>query len=259
MLAPSALMKGIVARLLPTPFVDDRDIDKPARLARYGEQMAQVIYGPTRHGLVEEGSYLLATNPTVSTGFTQVAAQTTFVDTTPNMYLFNSENPASANAKSIYLDYIKMITTAAATAAASIHYALILDTVARALTTDNTLPMTLANPNGNTQTIVAPVVKWQNSATASVIAASSPSKRLVARGTLGGLNVAGDELTIVFGSTDVGANAGLTAVQATAVGHRASHSPAVIVGPGQSLVLHMWAPTSSASWNPEVEFGMWAR
>jgi hypothetical protein len=92
MLAPSALMKGNVARFLPSALTDDRDTDKPARLGRYGEQWAQVLYGPTTHGLVEEGSYLLATNPTVGTGFTQVAAQTAFSDTAPNLYIVNNES-----------------------------------------------------------------------------------------------------------------------------------------------------------------------
>jgi hypothetical protein len=259
MLAPSALVKGLVSRFLPTAFVDDRDSDKPVRLARYGEQVSQVIYGPTRHALVEEGSYILATNPTISTGMVWVAAQTAFSDTTPNFYIFNSETASNPNAKSIYLDYLKLITTAAATTATSFHYAWILDAVPRALGTDNTATITPVNPNGGASLVMTPVIKVQNSATASVITASSSAKRLVARGTLGGLNVAGDELTIVFGSTDVGANAGLTAAQAAAVGHRVTHSPAIIVPPGWSLTGHIWAPGSAASPAPEFEFGMWAR
>lgn len=202
---------------------------------------------------------MMVTNPTVSTGMTQVAAQTTFVDTTPNMYIYNPEVQSNPNAKSIYLDYIKMIATAAATAATAIHYAIVLDTVARNLSTDNTQSLTPVNPNGNASNILAPTVKWQNSATASVIVASSASKRLVGRGVLGGLNVAGDEMVIVFGSTDVGATAGLTAAQAAALSRRVSNSPGIVIGPGQSLVLHLWAPSSSASWNPELEIGFWAR
>lgn len=259
MLAPSALMKGIVARLLPTAFPDDRDSDKPVRLARYGEQISQIIYGPTRHGLVEEGSYLLATNPTISTGLVWVAAQTAFSDTAPNFYLFNTESASNPNAKSLYLDYLKLIATAAATGATAFHYAWILDAVNRSFTTDNTLVITPVNPNGGASNILAPVIKAQNSATVSALAASSTAKRLVGRGTLGGLNVVGDELTIVFGSTDVGANAGLTAAQAAAVGHRVSHSPAIIVPPGWSLTGHIWIVGSSASPAPEFELGLWAR
>lgn len=259
MLAPSALIKGIVARLLPTAFADDRDLDRPARLARYGEQIAQVLYGPTRHGLVEEGSYLLATNPVISTGMLNVAAQIAFSDTAPNFYIQNAENPASANAKSLYLDYLKLIATAAMTTATAIHYAIILDTVARAFSVDNTLVITPVNPNGNVPVISTPVIKAQNSATASTLAASSSAKRVVARGVLGGLNVAGDVMMIAFGTTDVGGHPGLTAAQAAALSRRVDSSPAIIVAPGQSLAIHLWAPGSAASMAPEFELGMFAR
>jgi len=259
MLAPSALVKGIVSRLLPTAWVDDRDADKPMRLARYGEQVAQVLHGPTRYALVEEGSYILATNPTISTGLTWVAAQTAFSDTAPNFYIFNPESTSNPAAKSIYMDYLKLITTTAATAATAFHYAWILDAVSRAITTDNTLTITPVNPNGGASVVITPVIKVQNSATVSVITASSSAKRLVGRGTLGGLNVAGDELEIVFGSTDVGANAGLTAAQAAAVGHRVSNSPGIIIPPGWSLTGHIWMPSSTASPAPEFELGMFAR
>lgn len=259
MLAPSALIKGIVARLLPSAFGDDRDTDKPARLGRYGEQYAQTIHGPTRYSLVEEGSYLLFTNPTISTGMAWVAAQTAFSDTAPNFYIYNNENAANPNAKYLYLDYLKLIATAAGTSATSWHYAWILDAVSRAFGTDNTLAITPVNPNGGAGNVMTPVVKVQNSATVSALAASSTAKRLVGRGTLGGLNVAGDEFRIVFGSTDVGANPGLTAAQAAAVGSRVTHSPGIIVPPGWSLTGHIWAPASAATITPEFELGMFAR
>lgn len=259
MLAPSALIKGIVARMLPSAFVDDRDSDKPARLGRYGEQIAQILYGPTRHGLVEEGCYLVATNPTISTGLAWVAAQTAFSDTAPNFYLYNNESAANPNAKSIYLDYLKLIATAVGTAATAWHYAFILDAVARAFGTDNTLAITPVNPNGGASNVITPTIKAQNSATVSALAASSAAKRLVGRGVLGGLNIAGDEMVIVFGSTDVGAHAGLTAAQAAALSRRVDHSPAIIIPPGWSLTGHIWAPSSSATITPEFELGMWAR
>lgn len=258
-MSTQALIKGIVSKFLPTPFGDDRDDDKPVRLGRYGEQIAHVMFGPTRHALVEEGSYILATSPTPSTGQTQVAAQTTFVDTTPSFYIYNPENPANPNAKTLWLDYIKMIATAAGTAATAWHYALVLDTVARAITTDNTLALTKVNPNGNCSPIIDPTVKWQNSTTASVIAASSAAKRIVGRGALGGLNIAADEMYIIFGSTDVGAHAGLTAAEAAAPSRRVSTEPMIGIAPGQSLTGHIWGPSSSASFNPEVQIGMYAR
>src|SRR6266850_2294965 len=114
MMSPSALVKGIVSRLLPSAFVDDRDLDRPVRLGRYGE-LNGLFAAPTRHQLAEEGSYMTATNPTISTGFTWVAAQTTFVDTAPNILIQNLEPIGDVKAKNVYLDFLKFIATQAAT------------------------------------------------------------------------------------------------------------------------------------------------
>lgn len=259
MLAPSALVKGIVAKLLPSPFGDDRDLDKPMRVTRYGEQVLQLNTPPTRHGLSEEGSYLIATNPTIDTGQAWVAAQTAFSDTAPNFYIYNPENAASSNAKSIYLDYLKLIATAVATSAVSVRYAFVLDTIARALTTDNTQTITPVNPNGNVSNLMTPVIKVQNNATASVIAASSSAKRIVGQGVLGGLPAIGDTYKILFGHPDTGMHSGLTAAQATAPRYSVDSTAPIIIGPGQSLTMHLWMPSSAATFTPVWEMGMWVR
>ena len=263
----SSLIKGLVARILPQANIDNPQIDVPPRLAKYGELYGQIALPPTSHSLCEEGSYMVATNPTVSTGLTQVAAQTTFVDTTPVFYIWNAENPADPAAKTLWLHYIKMMATAVGTAATSWHYAFVLDNVARALSTDNMLAIVPVNPGGaNGKSTIIPfggsgssIFKIQNSATASVIAASSPNKRLVARGVLGGLNIVGTEMVIVFGSTDIGGHAGLTAAEAAAPGRRIDNAPPVGIPPGFSLTGHLWGIASTAAFGPEVEIGMWAR
>lgn len=254
--SPAAFIRGLVAKALPNALSDDQSNDKPVRLLKYGEQ-AVLSCLPTRHMLADEGSYVLATNPTISTGLTWVAAQTAFSDTTPNFYLYNNE---AVGGKTLYLDYLKMIATAAGTAATAWHYAIIVDQVARAITTNHVLAITPTTPVSAVSLVgTAPTINAQNSATASVIAASSSASRIAARGVLGGLNVAGDEFVIVFGSTDVGAHPGLTAAQAAALSRRVDHSAAVGIGPGHSAVIHIWAPSSSASINPEFELGMFLR
>lgn len=247
-----------VSRIVPTPASPDGTL-LPPRSNKYGEVYGNTLIS-TRHALSDEGTYLLATNPTVSTGFTWVLAQTAFSDTTPNFYIYNGETPSNANSKSIYIDYLKLITTTAATASTAIHFAFILDTVARNLSTDNTQTITPVSPNGNTSIILLPTVKVQNSATASVIVASSPNKRIVSRGVLGGLNVVGDELQINFGSLDAGAQSATTAAEgAGQPGRRVTCSSPIIIGAGQSLTGHFWLPASTASINPEMELGMFIR
>ena len=263
----SVLIKGLVARVLPTRSLDSNDIDAAPRLTGYREQYAQSVLPPTDHSLLEEGCYMVATNPTIGTGLAMVAAQTAFSDTAPNLYIWNAENPADPASKTIYLRHIKLIATAAGTAATHWRYAFILDNVARALSTDNMLAIVPVNPGGaNGKGTVIPfggsgnsVFKFQNSATASAIAASSPNKRIVGQGVLGGLNIVGDEMVIAFGTTDVGAHAGLTAAQVAGISRRVSGAPAIGIPPGFSLVGNLWAPASSATFTPELEVAMWAR
>lgn len=258
MLAPSALVKGIVGKLLPSSFVDDRDSDKPARLKRYGE-VAISEADSNLYGYCEEGTILLALSATPGTGLTGVTAQTSFSDTGPACYIYNPENPANPNAKSLYLGYIKMIASAAATSTTSQRYAGVLDVVSRAFSVDNTTALTVITSNGNVSPIITPTVKWQNNATVSTLAASSASKRIVCNGCIGGLNIVGDEMIVSFGRGDISAHPGLTAAQAAGVSKRVSNAPPVIVGPGQSFAFHTWGLAQAAAYSPEVEICMWAR
>lgn len=241
---------GLVAKLQPVPAADG--LNMPVRQDKFGA-IAPWCDAPTRHQFAEEGSYLLATNPTVGTGLTWVAAQTTFSDTTPNLYVFNN-----STTRSLYIDYLKLIATAAATTAASIQYAIKTQSVPRVFTTDNTLAIVAVNPNQALPTLENPIIKAQNSATASVMSASDSSARLVGRGNLGGLNIAGTEMLLTFGSTDAGVYVG-QADAANQPGRRGASCPPIIIGPGQALTFYLWMPSSAASFNPEFELGMWAR
>lgn len=254
----SEAVSGLILRKLPPAFPDDRDNEKSNRFARYGEQFSTGIFGTSDHIMADEGSYLVASNTAVGTGQTWVAAQTTFVDTTPNWYIENTESPNNQDSKWLYLRFLKMISTAVATGTTLIRYAAILDNVPRALSTDNTASITSRCYRGDLNPLVTPTVKVQNSATASVIAASSGNKRIVANGTLGGLNVIGTEMQINFGSTDAGGGQNGVAAE-TVPNRRVNIEGPVIIPPGWSLVIHVWLVGSSASPAPEWTMGLIAR
>lgn len=241
---------GQVASKQPVASADGANV--PVRQDKYGA-IAPWCDAPTRHQFAEEGSYILFTNPTISTGLTWVAAQTAFSSTAPNFYLSNPDPKLS-----LYLDYLKLIATAAATTAASIQYAIHVDVVARTFTTDNTLVVVPVNPNGGSALLTTPILKAQNSATVSAMAVPSATNRLVGRGNLGGLNIAGTEMLLTFGSTDAGCYPG-SADAANQPGRRGASCPPIIVPPGGSCTMYFWMPSSAASFNPEFEFGMWAR
>jgi len=217
----------------------------------------QFYPAPNRNQFASEGSYIIATNPTVGTGLTWVAAQTSFVDTGPNFWIHNNENTSTG--RTLFLDYIKLVSTAVGTAAVSWQYAVILDPIPRTITTNNFLAITPKSENSGTSAIATPTINVQNSATASVLSASSGSKVIAARGMVGGVNIAGHVYTVAFGDLSLGGGTPGATDTAAAPGRSADLSPPIAIAPGHDCSIYFWAPSSSASINPEFELGLVAR
>lgn len=246
----TVLDAGVVAHRQPVSAVEGSDA--AARQDKFGA-FSPWHATPTRHQFAEEGGYLMATNATPGTGLLQVLQQRTFINTAPNIYIGNPDAKLS-----LYLDYLKMISTAANTASISIHYAIHLDVVARAFSVDNTATIVAVNPNAALPSLVSPIIKVQSSNTASAVGAPALTNRLVGRGTLGGLTIAGTEMLLTFGSTDAGACVG-AADAANQPGRRGGSCPPVIIPPGGSCTMYFWCPSSTAGFDPEFELGMWCR
>jgi len=258
MSAAKALIQGFVSRLLPGAFIDDRDDAKPVRMKRYGE-VSVSEFDTNLYGYCEEGSMTVSTTPTPGTGFTWPQALV-FNDTVSgSIYIQNNESVANPNAKSLYMGWIKMIPTATPTGVAVFNYAVSLDTVARTYTTDNTTAITSVSPNGLTISSITPTIKFQNSNAISTMSASSANRRIVGRGTLGGLGVIGDEMIISFGRGNIAGHPGLTAAESAGLSKRVSNCSPVVIAPGQNLTIYLWGTTMTQNITPEIELVMWAR
>ena len=216
----------------------------------------QTYPAPNRNQFAAEGSYILATNPTVGTGQTWVAAQTAFSDTAPNFWIHNNE---PANGRTLYLDYLKLISTAVGTAAVSWQYAVIVDPVPRTVTTNHLLAITPVCTASSYSLVAVPTINVQSSATATALSASSASSKLVGRGCLGGVNIAGHVYGILFGDCSAGVTAVGSTDTAAAPGRSFDFSGPVGINPGQDCTIYIWGPSSSASLAPEFELGMVAR
>ncbi len=255
-----AQIQGFVSKLLPQAYSDDRDAAKTLRLKKYGEVNCSE-FDSNMYGYAEEGSLIIATNPSPGAGLTWgfAAGWQSNSDTAPSGLIFitNDELPGG---KSLYLQWVKLIPMQATTAATSIQFAGTLDTIPRALTTDNTLVLGQSCPNSNTSVSAAAcTVKVQNSATASVAAAKSSAARKICRGWLGGFTVVGDEYVMLFGRGNQAGHPGATAASATPR-KSVANCPPVIIAPGQNFSLNVWfgAITTTAA-NPEVEIAIVAR
>jgi hypothetical protein len=102
MLSPQALIKGLVARALPTPNTDSQNTDVGGRYGRYGENTV-LSYVRKQHLLADEGAYFTASN--AQTAITGPAAAG-FVATTPALVIYNG---ASSSGPRIYLDYLYLL------------------------------------------------------------------------------------------------------------------------------------------------------
>lgn len=244
---------GRIATALGLSSPDSAVAVMPLRVNGYGELC---VRQGGLDGLAEEGSLYVARNATIGTGLVWVANHVAFDATKPN---FHIQNLAPAGGKKIQIRSLKLVCTAPATAATAIHYAVVLDPSLRSLTTDNCLAVIPTNVNGGSSASVEMTLKAHSHATASVLSAASSGARVMARGTLGGLNIAGDELEIRFGGAGEGSLAQTAVAGAGLPSRRVSAAPPVIIAPQQSLSIFVWMPDSSDSFDPEFELCFSAR
>jgi hypothetical protein len=100
---------GLANRALPSPILDTTS--GIMRISRYGETEVQAVTGSLLHGLADEGSYFVATNPTPGTAIGGIAAADGLDDLEALIFLRNG----SSNDKRIYLHYILLQVAAAGT------------------------------------------------------------------------------------------------------------------------------------------------
>lgn len=245
----------------------------PLRVDRSGSLFPAHV-APTRHQFAEEGSYLVgfSAGPFLQIGQGAVwPLRTAFDVAAPCLIVANTApTPASpsAPATSIAVDYLKLLATAATAGATSINYAIRADFApvdaqgyvgppdgfARIISNDTRMPVVLTCPRADAAgpTMVA---AWSQQVNPFTLQPSASAYTL-ARGTLGGAVLAGHELLIACGSTDVGS---CTYGTETQPGRRVSSAPPIMIGPGYAMYFYLWTPGAGASMNPEFELGLWGR
>jgi hypothetical protein len=248
-------IKGLASRSLPQAVPDTTETEP--RYGRYGDQY-NIGLMQDYYGLADEGCYFIATNPTPGTGiaFGNVSGVSgASSDTVPGLIIQNiDQSPSGTVGKRIYLDYIKLICTAAvAGASASPFYQMMIKT-------DNTLSRytsggTLITPVNSNMDVGSPTISKVIFGTPTAAAASSAARllaRIVGRGAtlLPGIN---DTLIINFGSVEK-ASGNQNLSQAAPAG-LLYNVPPVVLGPGSTMTLHGWTPATFTT-VPSFEFEM---
>lgn len=235
-----------VDRTKPHPELDGTDIDP--RLSRYREQMI-IPSIVTKHALADEGSYFLANN--AQTGIANAAAPTAFSATNPFILIYNAGRPSDDFAQRLYLDYLTLLATAPGTGGTSLQCAITKDNGNRYTSGGTDLTPFIANA-GPTSTASANRI-YAGNITAS--SATGNAKTLIGNRWLSGtIPVIGDEYSLRFGSAGLGDSVTISTVKSVI-----KNMPPIVLGPDESLLVHLWLPAQSAASSYAPELGFWER
>ena len=238
-----------VDRTLPHAEADGTDIDP--RIGRYREQYVLNLY-PTLHGLSDEGTYNVTTNPTPGTGL--AFAINTGVSETAGYFLNikNNDIAGAADAVRLYIHYIRIICTVVPASATSGHF-MIKTSEANRFTSGGT-QLVNTSPNTDSSAISVAVLN----AGALTTAGAGVNDRLVARGVLRtAIPVVFDEWILAFGPVDSG---GAILLGGATAQRMVIPCAPLVIGPGKNVGLQIWFPGNAATaMSAELEVGWWER
>jgi len=241
-------INGRTSRAIPQAAPDTNQT--AIRTSRYGDLIVIPMHGK-KHALVDEGSYFLATNPTIGTAISQTTNIVAYADTAGAVgNYFYWRNTDLTGGKRVYIDYIKLMCAAVPVSATSWQYALVLD-YGTARYTSGGSAITAVSPNGDIGT--PSIVQMYAGALTTAVGIS---KRIVGRGTLRGVvPTIFDTFVILSG----GIEGGGSMASAAASGRFVDVTAPIIIGPGQNLTLIMWGAANAAAPTFEFEVAWWER
>lgn len=248
MLAPQALLRLIISRLLPQANPDNPNSDASVRGGRYGEFYTLPLVRKA-HLLADEGSLFVANNAGV--GVATSATPTAFSDTAPLLTIFNTDVPTNPSYKRIYLDMLRLIVTAAGTAGTDFQIQIKLDNANRYASGGTVL--TPISPNMDITPGSIAQVRYLPVATA----ASVNARTVVGIATL--LNKM-NPAPIPIGATIVANFGGVEATNpVSATQSSSSVVPPIIIGPQQCALINFQILSQSAATSLSPELSWWER
>lgn len=235
-----------VDRTRPHAELDGTDVDP--RLSRYREIMVLPAI-VTKHALVDEGSYFVTNN--AQTGLATAAAPTAFSATNPFLLIYNQGRPSDDFAPRLYLDYLALLATAPGTAGTSLQCAITRDSGNRFSSGGTEITANIANTGPTSIGALARI--WAGNITAT--AAGGNAKTLIGNRFLSGsIPVIGDEYTLRFGAAGVPDIVSISTIKSIT-----KNMPPIVIGPDESLLVHLWLPAQSAASSFAPELGWWER
>lgn len=217
----------------PTKLSDGMNM--PARANGYGEQIAYQT-GKGAYAYADEGSYFISRNPTIGTGIAGIAAADGAEGLENLFYLYNG-----SGTKRIYLDYLRLVVTAAGASGTTTQFVSVLDTAARYTSGGTALTIKPVNLGASNTTSVA-----SGYFGALVTTAGGANSVTVGGGTLRTVvKVIGDVYTFDFGGRAYTAP-GLATAGTAQLSMVVPHAP-VVICPGGSFTLEIFAASQAVT------------
>ena len=225
----------------PTSQVDNFVSGPPSRAGRYSEAYSLPMTAK-EWVVADEGSYFVAITPTPGTGIIGHATPTTFDETKPYLLVYNGGN------NRIYPQFLRMHETVASIGGTGLQMTIAVDQGNRFSSGGTAL--TKSNVNMDSVNTTAATI----TVGAVVASAASSSRRVLGHYVLRPLtliDIIEDEYQLTWGAPD----AFLNAVPAATVSNIQCTLPPMVIGPGQSLLVHEWRASQSTGPTWEVVFG----
>lgn len=238
-----------IYRTRPTAFADGNSKDgSEGRNSTYAERYTIPMGGGSNWSFADEGSYYVATNPTLATGVVGHAAPVVAdTDTKPFVLIYNSGQ------KVIVPDFAQFEVTAAGTAGTINYVACYLDSKGSSAYSSGGAAVTPVSTRSD-----APFGSGATMFAGAVVAAMSASKKVGQQIVREVIPVVQDTITVVFGSPNGAARAALTTA-GTATNHSVVYMPPVAIGPGGNFGLTFIRPSQSAAASYQFQFGYYER
>jgi hypothetical protein len=241
-------MLGTVSRDLPG-ISQDNTLGSP-RLGRRNETYTQTLVDG-RYALADEGSYYVATNPTIGTGIAGIAASTSY-DATEHLFWLRN----TSSTKRLYLDFIEITCTAAGANGTTSGFTVTTDRGNSRRGTGGS-DITSIYPANRTMT-GTPEVACAFGALATVT--STTSVQAVFNGLVRNvIKVVGDTYRFSFGDSGATWQCAGASLNGTTTAAITIPLVPVVLGEGDQVLLSDWGASQSGASSYEFKAGFWMR
>jgi hypothetical protein len=219
----------------------------PMRSTRYGEPI--VAARNPRTG-ADDGSYFVATNPTMGTGIAGIAASTSYDAAEHLLFLRNL-----SDTKRLELDFIDLVVTAAGAAGTTTGFTMVGDRGTSRRGTGGS-SITPVCPNLAMSETADVTLAFGALATGSASADVRPLGDFLVRTVI---KVVGDSYRFVFGDPNAVWSLAGASLDGTTSAKVTIPCPGVVLGETDQFLLSDWAASQSGASSYQLRMGFWLR